>query len=91
MDNIKNYEAMAKLNLPENERKWVSKRADMLIESFAALEKIDTSEIKPLVSVLNIQNVLREDICIKTVSRSVLLENAPEQYEGYFKVPKTLE
>jgi len=91
MENIKNYEAMAKLDLPEDERRWVSGRADMLIGSFSQLENIDTSGVEPLVTVLNIKNVFRDDVGTKMLSREELLANAPEQYEGYFQVPKTLD
>ena len=91
MRDIKDYEAMVKLNLSETERGWVSDRADMLIESFKELENIDCLGVEPLVTVLDIQNVLREDISVKLVTREELLANAPEQYEGYFQAPKTLE
>ena len=91
MENLLEYEAMAKLKLSDTEREWVCAEADNLIESFSELEKIQTEEVQPLVTVLDIQNVLREDISSKMVSREYLLENAPEQYDGYFQVPKTLE
>ena len=91
MQNIKNYEAMAKLNLPDAERELISGKADGLIEAFAALEGIDVSGVEPLVTVLDIQNVLREDVAVKMVSREELLSSAPEHYDGYFQVPKTLE
>ena len=91
MRNTKDYEAMAKLDLPEEERKWVSSCVDMLTDSFHALEAIDTSETEPLVTVLEIQNVLRKDKVNKQLTRDELLSNAPEQYDGYFQVPKTLE
>jgi len=90
MENIKDYEAMVKLDLPEEERRWVSGRMDMLTGSFRALENIDTSGVEPLVTVLGIQNILRDDISIKTITRGELLANAPEQYDGYFQVPRTL-
>jgi len=89
--NTKPYEAMAKLDLLENEREWISARADMLVESFTALGSINTDGVEPLVTVLDIQNILREDICVRTVTREELLANAPERYDGYFQVPKTLE
>ena len=89
--NIKEYESMVKLNLSESERKWVSDIADMLTGSFGALEGVDTSGAEPLVTVLDIRNVLREDVSAKMLSREELLANAPEQYDGYFQVPKTLE
>lgn len=91
MLNIKEYESMAKLDLPENEREWVSGCAEMLVESFGELSKIEASDVQPLVTVLDVQNVLREDVSAKMIPREELLSNAPEQYDGYFQVPKTLE
>ena len=81
---------MVKLDLPEAERQWISGCADMLRGSFRAQEDIDTDGVEPLVNVLDIRNVFREDIPSKAISREELLANAPEQYDGYFQVPKTL-
>ena len=91
MLDIKKYEAIAKLNLPENEREWILKSTNLLIESFEVLKEVETSNTEPMITVLNIQNVLREDENIQIVSRDELLSNAPEQYDGYFQVPKTLD
>jgi aspartyl-tRNA(Asn)/glutamyl-tRNA(Gln) amidotransferase subunit C len=91
---IREYEAMAKLDLPEDERTRVSARAEELIAGFKALEGIDAAGIAPLVSVLDItlgRDGLREDVPNKLVTREELLENAPEQYDGYFQVPRTLD
>ena len=52
---------------------------------------IDTAGAEPLVTVLNVQNILREDVVKKIVTRDELLSGAPEEYGGYFQVPKTLE
>ena len=91
MQNIRDYEAMAKLDLPEDERRWVSNCTDMLIGSFGQLENIDTSGVEALVTVLNVKNVFREDVSTKMLARDELLANAPEQHDGYFRVPKTLD
>ena len=91
MEHSKIYESLAKLNLTETEQKWVNDNADRLTESFFDLEKIQTEGVEPLVTVLQLQNVLREDKTHKLISREKLLSNAPEQYDGFFQVPKTLE
>ena len=90
MQNIKNYEAMAKIELTESEREIISARIDGLLSRFKKLNDIDTSTTEPLVSVLDMQNVLRQDINVKMISREELLSAAPEQYDGYFQVPRTL-
>ena len=90
MKNIKDYESMAKLDLPDDERQQISAIADRLIDGFSALSSIDTDGVEPLFTVLDVQNVLREDISTKMLSRDELLANAPMQNDGYFQVPKTL-
>ena len=91
MRDFDTYEALNKLSLSEDERSRISGCADMLVESFQVLEGYDTSGVKPLVTVLDIQNVLREDVQVKTIPRDELLASAPDSRGGYFRVPKTLE
>ena len=90
MKTIKDYESMAKLDLPDAEREQIAAMAKRLIDSFEALAAIDTEGVEPLVTVLDVQNVFREDICTKTFTREEILANAPMQCDGYFQVPKTL-
>ena len=88
---IEDYAAMAKISLSETERIQVSAQAEALVERFGALEHIKTDNVDVLVTVLDMKNVFRDDVAVKTVPRETLLSNAPEQYGGYFQVPKTLE
>ena len=88
---IRSYEAMAKIDLPEAERDWILSEANRLEERFSALDSFDTAEIEPLVTVLNLQSVLRDDKNSKAFPREEVLAGAPEQTDGYFQVPRTLE
>lgn len=90
MENIKDYEAIEKLDLSDDERKKISNAADILTESFTKFSDINTDDIEPMYTVLNIHNVFREDVNIKMLSREELLSNAPMQQDGYFQVPKTI-
>jgi len=40
--------------------------------------------------VLDIKNVMREDVAVKHIPREDLLAGAPQEYDGYFQVPKTV-
>ena len=91
MLDIKDYEAIAMLSLPDEERECLSERAWVLAEGFSILGNVETDDIEPLVSVLDLHTVLREDVPEKTLTREEILANAPEQYDGYFLVPGTLE
>ena len=90
MPDIKAYEVMAMLDLEADESDRLSKRIGELTESFESLAQIETDDIEPLVSVLDLRNIMREDASSKLVTRDTLLSNAPEQYDGYFQVPGTL-
>ena len=79
------------LKLAESERAELEKRFDEITDGFSELDKYDTSGVVPLVTVLDMHNVLREDITEKLFSRDTLLENAPECQDGYFQVPATID
>ena len=91
MSDICGYEKAAMLELPESGRMMLKERFDKVAGGFSALDAYDTSKAEPLVSVLDIQNVMREDIPAKIVPREELLKNAPEQYDGYIRVPATID
>jgi len=88
---VTGYEKMAMLDLKSSERDAIYERMKELENYFLRLEQIDTENVQPLVSVLDIKNVLREDVSFKRISRDEMLENAPEQWDGYISVPGTLE
>ena len=91
MRDFKDYEDMAMLELTESERESLEGRYNAITGGFTALDDYDTSGIEALVTVLDINNVLREDIPEKLIPREELLKNAPEQHDGYFQVPATIE
>ena len=91
MIDIMKYEKDAMFDLPESERELLRERVEILIESFDALENTDTDNVPPLVSVLDLTNVLREDIPAKFLMRDEIMANAPDQHEGYFIVPATID
>jgi len=91
MSDFHSYEKAAMLELPESAHMMHKERFDKVAGGFSALDAYDTSKAEPLVSVLDIQNVTREDIPGKIVTREELLRNAPEQYDGYIRVPATID
>ena len=90
MHGFRDYENMAMLDLPDCEREVLGGRLSGLADSFAALDGIDADGVEPLVTVLGLQNVMREDVAEKLFSRDELLANAPERHDGYVQVPGTI-
>jgi len=91
MRKFKDYESMAMLDLSDAERVRLMERFEEVAGGFATLDEYDTSDVEPLVSVLDFHSVLREDEAIKLISRDELLKNAPEQHDGYFLVPAAID
>ena len=85
------YEPMAKLSLDGESRAMADDIIARLESEFEKMEKVDANGVEPLITVLDLKNVLREDVSKQIVSRDTLLQNAPEEYDGYFQVPKTIE
>ena len=90
MIDITEYEAMMMLDLQDDERSQLSLRLDAMTDGFKELKAVDTNGTEPLVTVLDLNNILREDVSEKRFARDELLANAPEQSDGYFRVPGTL-
>jgi len=85
------FENMTKLSLTDSERTDITKHISEMLKSFETVKAIDTTGVTPMFTVLDTTNVLREDVQKKSIPREVLLSTAPEQYGGYFSVPKTVQ
>jgi len=91
-ESLKQFEKITKLELSDKEREEFLVKINIEFEKFEKLLKIDTSDVEPLISVLeNQKNVLREDTAQKAFSRDELLKLAHDANDGYFVVPKTIE
>ena len=87
MRKFTDYEKMVMLDLPDDERVRLMERFDKVVGEFAALDDINADDAEPLVSVLDLQNIMRDDMASKLISRDDLLKNAPVRHEGYFQAP----
>ena len=91
MSSFSDYEGMVMLGLSDDERIRLKERFDEITGGFAALDAIDTNGVEPLVSVLSLHNIMREDVSLKAISRDELLANSPEKDDMYFQVPAAID
>jgi len=85
------YEGMAMLDLSESERALLRERFEEISDGFSALDAYDTDGVVPLVSVLDLHSVMREDVASSFMPRDELMANAPEKHDGYFQVPAAID
>ncbi len=82
---------LAKLELSQEERETAKRDMGRMLDYIDKLNELDTSGVEPMSHVFSLNNVFREDVVTNGDQRSSILKNAPEQKEGAFKVPKTVE
>lgn len=82
---------LAKLELSGEEREAAKKDMGSLLDYIDKMNELDTTGVEPMSHIFPVDNVFREDIVLNGDERDKILQNAPAQKEGAFKVPKTIE
>lgn len=90
MVDVKKYEAITKLHLSEDERSLIEGQIENLFSGFNKLEKVDCSNTIPLVSVVELLNVSREDVASQSVDPKEILKHAHTDNEEYFELPRII-
>lgn len=82
---------LARLYVSEEEKRKLVKQMGEIIGYVEKINKLDTSGVEPLEHVENTTNVFREDKVKNSLKRELILENAPEDEDGAFRVPEIME
>jgi len=88
LKDVEHVALLSRLELTDEEKGEQLRELNKILESMEVLNKVDTNDVEPLAHVLPIHNVLREDELRATLPKEKVLQNAPEEDEGMFKVPK---
>lgn len=90
-EDILHIASLSRLRIAKEEEKSYQEDLDKIISYMDILEGIDTADVQPTTYALPMQNVFREDVPKGSLPRELALSNAPEEEDGYFKVPRVLE
>ena len=82
---------LAKLELSEEEKEAAKKDMEQMLDYIDTLNELDTTGVEPMSHVFPVQNVFREDVVVNGDDRENILKNAPEEKDGSFVVPKTVD
>ncbi|MBR6728645.1 MAG: aspartate--tRNA ligase [Clostridia bacterium] len=86
-----NAQQLNQLALTEEEEKIVQSIFGAMNEKEAILKETDTEDVEPMVHVMPMTNVLREDVRSQPFARESLLEGAPERSEDSWQVPRLVK
>lgn len=84
-------EKVNQLALTEEEKQSVAAYFAATEKDLADFDALDTSAVEPMVYVMPLENVLREDESSQPFSRDDLQKGAPEAEDGYWEVPRLIE
>lgn len=80
---------LAKLNIEGEEKEKARADMEKMLDYVDKLAELDTSEAEPLVQVIDLENVFREDEVTNGDDRDNMLANAPQKKDGQYVVPRT--
>lgn len=84
-------ETLSRLELTDVEKQAAKAQLSDILGYFNRLEELDTEGVEALFHPSPSVNAFREDEACPSFERPLLLENAPQQRNGCFKAPKTVE
>jgi aspartyl-tRNA(Asn)/glutamyl-tRNA(Gln) amidotransferase subunit C len=82
---------LARLKITDEEAAKYGPTLSNIIDFVEQLAEVNTDNVEPLASVVDITLRLREDEVTDGDYQKEILDNAPETLEGFFVVPKVVE
>jgi len=82
---------LARLGLTEEEKETFKEQLSRILEYAETINKLPTEGVEPMTHAIPMKNIFREDEAKPFKNPKLIVENAPEQVEGMFKVPKIIE
>lgn len=91
-ETIAHLEELARIELSREERKLLAEQLGRIVEYCEQLQSLDTDDVTPTTAVVHEnENELRDDVVKPGLDRDIILSQAPDAKDGYFRVPKIIE
>lgn len=87
---VEHVAQLARLNLTEEEKVKFAQQLSTVLDYADTLNAISTEGVEPLIHILPIRNVFREDQRKPSMEREEILANAPLAEGFQYKVPKIM-
>ena len=81
---------LARLALTEEEAAAYGSQLADILDHVGALNELDTSDVAATAQVIESRNVWRDDVARPSLSRDVVIGEAPQAQGSYFRVPRII-
>lgn len=89
---IKHLEALARIELREGEVDAITEQLNRIIGLVEKLKSVDTTDIPPTKFIAHVGgSSLREDVVHNGLPRDVILGQAPDATDEFFRVPRVFD
>ncbi len=85
---VEHVAKLARLNLTEAEKEKFTKQLGDVLKYAEQMNEVDTTGVVPMAHAFDFVNVMREDEVVYEQTKEELMKNAPDEENGFFKVPK---
>jgi len=88
---VKKVATLARIQLNEEEEVSLIDELNNILGWIDELQKVNTQNIEPMLSVFNESMHMRKDHPNSNYSNEQIIKNAPDSNSGFFVVPKVVE
>jgi aspartyl-tRNA(Asn)/glutamyl-tRNA(Gln) amidotransferase subunit C len=88
---VEHVAELARLELTAAETEQFILQLNAILSYFEKLNELDTTDVEPTAQVLPMSNVWRDDAVQPSLDRTKVLQNAPDESQFFFKVPRIIE
>ena len=90
-EEVERVAELAQLALSEKEIEVFAEQLDAILDAAARVQELATEDIPPTPHAVPLTNVLRPDENQPSLPRGKVLQNAPHEQDGHFRVPRIME
>lgn len=90
-DDVLHVANLARLHLTDEEVDRMQAQLSNILDAIETLRDVDTSHVGPTATVIQLENVMRDDEVRPGLSRDAALANAPLRDDPFLRVPTVLE
>ena len=89
-EEVEHIAKLASLSLTEAEKERYANDMTEILEFANMINAVNTDEVNETIGANENYNVFRKDEIVQTVDKETLLQNAPSQEDGMFRIPKVI-
>jgi aspartyl-tRNA(Asn)/glutamyl-tRNA(Gln) amidotransferase subunit C len=86
-EEVRKVADLARLELSEADVETMARQLSAIVDYINQLQQINTDGVEPLAHALDLHDVFRDDVPVKSLSEDESLANAPARKDNFYSVP----